>query len=59
MRNIDSSEWIASPNLQQIKTKEVDRQRIANFSMQAAQKPPIERTSEIDEAVLSESNDGP
>ena len=52
MRNIDSSEWIASPNLEQIMTKEVDRQRIANFSMQAAQKPPIERTSEVDGAAI-------
>lgn len=59
MRNIDSSEWIASPNLQQIKTKEVNRQRIAHFSMQAAQKPPIERTSEFDDVTTSENSDEP
>lgn len=58
MRNIDSSEWITSPNLKQIKTKEVDRQRIANFSLQAAQKAPVRQPSEFDEAATGESDDG-
>lgn len=40
MRNIDSSEWFTSPRLGQIKTTEVDRRRIANFSMRGQQKRP-------------------
>jgi type IV pilus assembly protein PilN len=54
MRNIDSSEWFTAPRLGQIKTTEVDRRRIANFSLQGNQKRPkplhdedVEETSEV------------
>lgn len=38
MRNIDSSEWLTGPLLDQIKTKEVDRRRISNFNLRGKQK---------------------
>jgi type IV pilus assembly protein PilN len=38
MRNIDSSEWLTGPSLDQIKTKEVDRRRISNFNLRGKQK---------------------
>ena len=38
MRNIDSSLWLASPRLDVIKTTEVDRRRIANFTLRGNQK---------------------
>lgn len=56
MRKIDSSEWISDPNLKQIKTTEKNRQRIANFSMQAKQKPPVKLGDE--DGALEESDDG-
>lgn len=37
MRNIDSSEWMASPRLDFIQTREVNRQRVAEFTLRAAQ----------------------
>jgi type IV pilus assembly protein PilN len=52
MRNIDSSEWFTAPRLGLIKTREVDRRRIANFSLRGNQKRPKplhdgEETSEV------------
>jgi len=38
MRNIDSSNWFASPRLDQIKTTEENRRRLANFQLQGKQK---------------------
>jgi len=38
MRNLDSSDWLSAPRLDQIKTQEVDRRRVANFSLQAKQR---------------------
>lgn len=38
MRNIDSSEWLTNPKLNQIKTTEVNRRRLANFQLQGKQK---------------------
>lgn len=38
MRNIDSSEWLTDPRLDQIKTTEQDRRRLANFQMRGKQK---------------------
>ena len=38
MRNIDSSNWLADPRLNQIKTTESNRRRLANFQMQGKQK---------------------
>ena len=38
MRNIDSSEWLTGPSLDQIKTKEVERRRISNFNLRGKQK---------------------
>jgi len=38
MRNIDSSEWFTGPRLDLIKTTEVDRRRIANFTLRGSQK---------------------
>ena len=38
MRNIDSSEWFTGPRLDLIKTTEVDRRRIANFTLRGNQK---------------------
>ena len=40
MRNIDSSEWFTGPRLNLIKTTEVNRRRIANFSLRGSQKAP-------------------
>jgi type IV pilus assembly protein PilN len=40
MRNIDSSEWFTAPRLSLIKTTEVDRRRIANFSLRGSQRAP-------------------
>ncbi|MFV1973192.1 MAG: PilN domain-containing protein [Thiohalobacterales bacterium] len=40
MRNIDSSEWLADPSLDQIKTTEENRRRLANFQLQGKQKTP-------------------
>jgi type IV pilus assembly protein PilN len=38
MRNIDTSEWLTAPRLDLIKTTEVDRTRVANFSLRGNQK---------------------
>ena len=38
MRNIDSSEWFTGPRLDLIKTTEVNRRRIANFTLRGSQK---------------------
>jgi type IV pilus assembly protein PilN len=38
MRNIDSSEWFTGPRLDLIQTTEVDRRRIANFTLRGSQK---------------------
>ena len=49
MRNIDASEWLTAPHLDQIKTTEVNRTRVANFSLRASQKkhkPKDEETSQ-------------
>ena len=40
MRNIDSSPWLTGPRLDVIKTSEVDRRRIANFTLRGKQKTP-------------------
>jgi type IV pilus assembly protein PilN len=52
MRNIDSSDWFTAPRLGLIKTTEVNRRRIANFSLTGNQKRPKpaqtdEETSEV------------
>jgi type IV pilus assembly protein PilN len=38
MRNIDASDWLTAPRLDQIKTTEVDRTRVANFNLRGKQK---------------------
>jgi type IV pilus assembly protein PilN len=38
MRNIDSSLWLTGPRLDVIKTSEVERRRIANFTLRGKQK---------------------
>lgn len=38
MRNIDASEWLTAPRLDLIKTTEVNRTRVANFSLRGNQK---------------------
>jgi len=38
MRNIDSSDWLANPKLDQIRTTEENRRRLANFQLQGKQK---------------------
>jgi type IV pilus assembly protein PilN len=38
MRNIDASEWLTAPRLDQIQTTEVSRTRVANFSLRGNQK---------------------
>jgi len=38
MRNIDASEWLTAPRLDQIQTTEVSRTRVANFSLSGNQK---------------------
>jgi type IV pilus assembly protein PilN len=40
MRAIDGSDWLANPRLDLIQTKEVDRRRLANFSLRGSQKTP-------------------
>jgi type IV pilus assembly protein PilN len=40
MRNIDTSNWLADPRLDLIKTKEVERRRLANFTLRGGQKTP-------------------
>jgi type IV pilus assembly protein PilN len=38
MRNIDASEWLTAPRLDLIQTTEVNRTRVANFSLRGNQK---------------------
>ncbi|UCC55813.1 MAG: PilN domain-containing protein [Gammaproteobacteria bacterium] len=38
MRNIDSSDWLSDPKLDQIRTTEEERRRLANFQLQGKQK---------------------
>jgi type IV pilus assembly protein PilN len=38
MRNIDSSEWFSDPHLDQIRTTEANRRRIANFTLRGSQR---------------------
>ena len=38
MRNIDKSDWMTDPSLDQIKTTEENRRRLANFQLQGKQK---------------------
>ncbi len=40
MRSIDASEWLADPRLDLIKTQEVERRRLANFTLRGSQKTP-------------------
>lgn len=40
MRNIDSSEWLSNPRLDLIRTSEVNRRRIADFTLRGNQRPP-------------------
>jgi type IV pilus assembly protein PilN len=40
MRNIDGSDWLANPRLDLIQTKEVERRRLANFTLRGSQKAP-------------------
>jgi type IV pilus assembly protein PilN len=51
MRNIDSSEWFTGPRLSLIRTSEVNRRRIANFSLRGSQRvpKPINTEEEISE----------
>jgi type IV pilus assembly protein PilN len=38
MRNIDESKWLSDPKLDLIQTKEVDRHRIADFTLRGKQR---------------------
>jgi type IV pilus assembly protein PilN len=40
MRSIDASNWLADPRLDLIKTTEVERRRLANFTLRGSQKTP-------------------
>ena len=53
MRNIDTSEWFTGPRLGLIKTTEVNRRRIANFSLRGSQKrpKPLHDGEEISEEI--------
>ena len=53
MRNIDSSEWLANPRLDLIKTSEVNRRRIANFNLRSTQKAPKPINSEDESGEVS------
>ena len=44
MRNIDSSEWMAQPRLEVIKTKDGDSRRSAEFILRASQATPAEES---------------
>jgi type IV pilus assembly protein PilN len=46
MRNIDSSPWLTGPRLDVIKTSEVERRRIANFTLRGKQKTPKAQQTE-------------
>jgi type IV pilus assembly protein PilN len=50
MRNIDSSDWFTGPRLSLIKTTEVNRRRIANFSLRGNQKAPKPINANAEEA---------
>jgi type IV pilus assembly protein PilN len=49
MRNIDSSEWLADPRLDQIRTTESNRRRLANFQMQGKQKVKKSQDEELEQ----------
>jgi len=53
MRNIDSSEWLSNPRLDLIKTKEINRRRIANFTLRGHQKPPKPVNTEEDSGEVT------
>jgi type IV pilus assembly protein PilN len=53
MRNIDSSEWFTGPRLRLIKTTEVNRRRIANFSLSGNQKAPKPINAENESSEVS------
>ena len=40
MRNIDASDWLTNPGLDLIRTQEVERRRLANFTLRGSQKSP-------------------
>ena len=40
MRGIENSDWFSNPRLDQIKTSQSKRRRIANFSLRGNQKAP-------------------
>jgi len=44
MRNIDGSEWVGSPKLDVIQTKDKDRRRDASFTLRANQVAPSEKS---------------
>jgi type IV pilus assembly protein PilN len=46
MRNIDSSEWFSDPRLDQIRTTENNRRRIANFTLRGSQRARDKSTDE-------------
>jgi len=46
MRNIDSSEWFSDPRLDQIRTTEKNRRRIANFTLRGSQRARDKSTDE-------------
>jgi type IV pilus assembly protein PilN len=54
MRNIDASEWLTGPRLDVIKTTEVNRTRLANFSMRSSQK---EHKPKSEESGQTNTND--
>ena len=53
MRNIDSSEWFTGPRLDLIRTTEVNRRRIADFTLRGNQKAP--KPLDVDVASNEES----
>ena len=56
MRNIDSSLWLTGPRLDLIKTTEVDRRRIANFTLRGSQKTPKPPQADAAEEKASEES---
>jgi type IV pilus assembly protein PilN len=56
MRNIDSSLWLTGPRLDLIKTTEVDRRRIANFTLRGSQKTPKSPQADAAEEKASEES---
>ena len=57
MRNIDNSLWLKNPRLDLIKTTEVDRRRIANFTLRGSQsKPKPQQPDAVAEKASGESS---